>query len=233
MKRGKFTITITIGIMCFILTAVIFIQVKTINQTNITELELMRESELKAEISSTKAKTNEIETKLLETNNKIAEYQEAINKGKEASEILEAELQESENILGKTEVTGEGIIITLSSKDKQVTPDDLLELVNELRDAGAEAISINDRRVIYKSYIVYFNGTEYIKMDGDRILEPYVVKVIGNTTHLESAVAQKKYGYIDKKIAEGKNVFLEKQESVTVNPYNGKLDFEYVKEEEE
>lgn len=224
--------TITIGIVCFLLTTVIFIQVKTINQTNITELELMRESELKAEISSTKAKTNEIETKLLETNNKIAEYQEVINKGKEASEILANELQESEDLLGKTAVTGEGIIITLSSKDKPITPDDLLELTNELRDAGAEAISINEKRLVYKSYIVYFNGTQYIKMDGDRILEPYVVKVIGNTTHLESAVAQKKYGYIDTKIAEGKNVTLEKSTEITILAYEGKLDFEYVKEEE-
>jgi len=224
--------TITIGIVCFLLTTVIFIQVKTINQTNITELEQMRESELKAEISSTKAKTNEIETKLLETNNKIAEYQEVINKGKEASEILANELQESEDLLGKTAVTGEGIIITLSSKDKPITPDDLLELTNELRDAGAEAISINEKRLVYKSYIVYFNGTQYIKMDGDRILEPYVVKVIGNTTHLESAVAQKKYGYIDTKIAEGKNVTLEKSTEITISAYEGKLDFEYVKEEE-
>ena len=80
---------------------------------------------------------------MLETNNKIAEYQEVINKGKEASEILANELQESEDLLGKTAVTGEGIIITLSSKDKPITPDDLLELTNELRDAGAEAISIN------------------------------------------------------------------------------------------
>lgn len=232
MEKGKLTMTITIGIVCFLLTTVIFIQVKTINQTNITELEQMRESELKAEISSTKAKTNEIETKLLETNNKIAEYQEVINKGKEASEILANELQESEDLLGKTAVTGEGIIITLSSKDKPITPDDLLELTNELRDAGAEAISINEKRLVYKSYIVYFNGTQYIKMDGDRILEPYVVKVIGNTTHLESAVAQKKYGYIDTKIAEGKNVTLEKSTEITISAYEGKLDFEYVKEEE-
>lgn len=232
MKKGKPAITITIGIICFILTVVIFIQVKTIKQTNITELELMRESELKAEISSVKAKTNEIETKLLETNNKIKEYQEAMNKGKEASEILASELQESEDLLGKTAVTGEGIIITLSSNEKKVTPDDLLELTNELRDAGAEAISINDKRFIYKSYIVYFNGTQYIKMDGDRILEPYVIKAIGNTTHLESAVAQKKYGYIDTKIAEGKNISLEKDTEIIMNPYHGKLDFEYVKGEE-
>ena len=92
MKKGKMIITITIGIVCLILTMVIFIQIKTINQTNISELEIMRESELKAEITSLKTKTNEIDVKIAETNTKIKEYEDVINKGIEASELLENEL---------------------------------------------------------------------------------------------------------------------------------------------
>ena len=79
MKKGKITITIIIGIMCFILTALIFLQVKTISQTNISELELMRESELKTEITSLKTKFEETVKKVTETNNKILEYEEASN----------------------------------------------------------------------------------------------------------------------------------------------------------
>ena len=151
-------ITITIGIVCLILTMVIFIQIKTINQTNISELEIMRESELKAEITSLKTKTNEIDVKIAETNTKIKEYEDVINKGIEASELLENELYESEDLLGKTTVTGEGVIITLTSGEKMVTTGDLLELVNQLKNAGAEAISINGKRIVYESYIVSING---------------------------------------------------------------------------
>ena len=52
------------------------------------------------------------------------------------------------------------------------------------------------------------------------------------TCALPICVAQKKYGYIDTKIAEGRNVVLEKYDSITIEPYTRKLDFEYVKEEE-
>lgn len=232
IKKGKVTITITIGIMCFILTMIIFIQINTIRQTNVNELEIMREDELKAEITTLKTRTNEVETKILDTNNRIAEYEEAINAGQEASDLLASELKESEDLLGKTTVTGEGVIITLSSDTMRVGSNDLLELVNLLKDAGAEAISINDKRLIYKSYISYINEGNFITVNGNRIVEPYVVKAIGNTTHLESSVSQKKYGYIDTKVSAGKNVTLEKSNEITIYAYDGELDFDYVKEEE-
>lgn len=233
MKKGKLTITITIGIMCLILTMIIFIQINTVKQTNISELKIMRESELKAEIAALKTKTNEVDTKLVDVNTKIQEYNDAINVGKEASELLVNELQEREDLLGKTAVSGEGIIITLTSGEKEVKIQDLLDLVNQLKNSGAEAISINDKRIVYKSYIVNINGNiNSVNINGNKTGEPFVVKAIGNVSHLESGVAQKKYGYIDTKIAEGKIVTLEKYDSITIDGYNKKLDFGYVKEEE-
>ena len=158
MKKGKFIVTITIGIMCFILTALIFMQVKTISQTDISELEIMRESELKTEITSLKTRCEEVEAKIKETNEKILEYEAVIAEGKEASELLQKELQETEDLLGKNSVTGEGIIITISnSGTSKINAEDLLELVNILRNAGAEAISINEQRIVYDSYIVDIN----------------------------------------------------------------------------
>ena len=232
MKKGKFTITITIGIMCFILTMLIFMQVKTISQTDISELELMRESELKTEITSLKTKYEEVVAKIKETNDKILEYEEAAIEGKEASELLEKELQETEDLLGKNAVTGEGIIIKMSNAgNSKINSEDLLLLVNLLKNAGAEAISINEQRVVYDTYISYINGTNYITINGEYVVAPYTIKAIGNTTYLESSVAQKNYGYIDTQIAEGKEVTLERSTSVNIPAYNKNLEFEYVKGE--
>ena len=52
MKKGKIIVTVTIGFVFLILTMLIFMQVKTISQTDISELEIMRESELKTELTS-------------------------------------------------------------------------------------------------------------------------------------------------------------------------------------
>ena len=106
-KKGKLTMTITLGFMCFVLTMVIFIQFKTISQTDITQIETMREDELKAEIASVKTKYEEVLKELEDTNLKIEEYKEAINSEKEASELLEEELEKSKDLLGKNVVTGE------------------------------------------------------------------------------------------------------------------------------
>ena len=232
MKKGKFTITIIIGIMCLILTMLIFMQVKTISQTDISELEIMRESELKTEITTLKTKYEEVIAKIEETNEKILQYEETFIEGKEASELLEEELQETEDLLGKNSVSGEGIIIKMSNAGtNKINSEDLLNLVNLLKNAGAEAISINEKRLVYDSYIVDINNSNYITINGEYIVAPYTIKAIGNTTYLESAVAQKNYGYIDTQIAEGKQVTMERVRNVVIPAYNKNLDFEYVKEE--
>lgn len=233
MKKGEGIITVTIGIMCLILTMLIFMQVKTISQTDISELEIMRESELKTEITSLKTKYEEVIAKIQETNEKILEYEEASIEGMEASELLEKELKETEDLLGKNAVTGEGIIITISnSGTSKINSEDLINLVNILKNAGAEAISINEQRIVYDTYIVDINEKNHITIRGEYIVAPYTIKAIGNTTYLESSVAQKKYGYIDTQTAEGKQVTLERATNIMIPACNNNLNFEYVKEEE-
>ena len=76
---------------------------------------------------------------------------------------------------------------------------DLLQLINELKLAGAEAIEINGVRIVNKSDIALITDS-FIKIDGHRMNSPYVVKAIGNPTTLESGLMQKNSGYIDKVI---------------------------------
>lgn len=227
MKKGELTITITIGLVVLILTAVIFLQFKTINQTDVTALENMREDELKAEISSVKKKIEEITKEITETDKKTAEYQKAVDSNKEASELLTQELDKQNNLLGKNDVKGNGIVVTLKDKaDQKITGEDLRALLNELRLAGAEAISINDQRIVYDSYVVDI-GETYISVNGERIVSPYEVKAIGDSTYLESGLSKKQYEYIDTKQGEGKDVSLKRQNNILIKKYTGDLNMEY------
>lgn len=232
MKKGKIIVTVTIGFVFLILTMLIFIQVKTISQTDISELEIMRESELKTELTSLKTKYEETAIKIKEINEKILEYEEAAIEGKEASMLLQKELKETNDLLGRNSVTGEGIVIKMSNTaTNRVNTEDLLELVNLLKNAGAEAISINEQRIVYDSYIADLTDENYITVKGQRITAPYTIKAIGNTMYLESAISQKNYGYIDTKISEGKQVTVERQSNITIASHERKLEFEYVKGE--
>ena len=229
MKKGKLTITITIGLVVLIFTAVLFIQFKTINQADILSIENMREDELKAEISSFKQKSEELVKEIDDTNKKIEEYNEVVTTGKEAAKLLEKELEEQNNILGKNEVEGSGVIVTLKDTNaKKINSEDLRLLLNELKMAGAEAISINDQRIVYDSYVVDIGGT-YISVNGTRIVSPYEVKAIGNQAYLESGLSKKQFGYIDTKTEEGKDVSLVRKDNITIEKYKNNLNMEYAK----
>ena len=59
MKKGKITMTITIGIACFALVMVMTMQFKIVNETDITSIENMRETELRTELANWKQKYEE------------------------------------------------------------------------------------------------------------------------------------------------------------------------------
>lgn len=120
-----------------------------------------------------------------------------------------------------------GIVVTLTdTRYSKINAYDLIQLLNSLKSAGAEAISINNQRIVYDSYVADVSNT-YITVNGKRQVSPYIVKAIGNTTYLESGISQKQYGYIDQKLSEGKSVTLEKGTNIQIPAYEGKLEFEY------
>ena len=194
IKKGKITMTITIGIACFVLVLVMFMQFKIVNQTDITSIENMRETELRTQLANWKEKYEETNQKYEETVSKINEYKQTKQSNEETEKLVDEELKQVNMSLGKTDVEGPGIEVILRETDNEeiskINADDLLVIVNALKLAGAEAISINDERIINMSDIVNINTSNsynlFVKVNGQRILAPYVVKAIGNQTYLES-----------------------------------------------
>lgn len=230
MKKDKIIMTIIIGGVCLVLFAVMFMQFKTIEETDITAIENMRETELRVEISEWKSKYEETVEQLQSNKKSISEYEQKLEKNEEASELVDKDLNESNMILGKTDVYGEGVTITLSSsEEREVRYRDLIELINELRYAGAEAISINDVRILSSTYIAQPDGF-LILVNGQRVASPYVIKAIGNQTYLSSTLSLKDSGYIDKARAVGLNIKLETGKNIKILKYSGDMNIKYMKE---
>ena len=228
MRKGKITLTISIGCTAFILLFIMFTQIKTVQETDITGIEIMRETELRTELASWKAKYNEVSTKAQETQNKINEYTNQINNNDDVSTLLNDELNEAYMYAGLSEVYGQGITITLSDNEfKNIDSIDLILLVNELRAAGAEAISINSERVVYRTEIVDIS-TKYILVNGVRVQGPYIIKAIGDKKYLESSISIKN-GYIDEMKADNKSIEYLVEDYILIPKYNHSLDFDYAK----
>ena len=232
MKKGKLTMTITIGIACFALVTVMMMQFKVVNETDITAIENMQEAELKTELANWKTKYDEINSQYEETEKKLEDYKKDEKSNDESSKLVQDELDQTNTLLGLTDVTGEGIVINLTSnKDvAAISSDDLLLIVNALKFSGAEAISINNQRIINTTDIVNIavsDGTSFIKVNGQRILEPYVIKAIGNQSHLESAVTGNG-GKVDELKALGHTTNIEKEKDLTIEKYNKDITTKYI-----
>ena len=220
--------TITLGLMCFILVFVMFMQFRTVQETDITEIETMREAELREALAEWKTKYQETSETLQDTNQKIEEYSQKDSSNQQATELLSKEVEQTNMILGKVDVQGEGVIVTLTDTEEgSVTSIDLINLVNELILAGAEAISINDNRVINMTDIVDI-GNQFIVINSQRISSPYTVKAIGEKTYLQSALTIKS-GYVDRYKATGININVETKGNIKILKYEGdKFDLKYV-----
>lgn len=225
MKKDKIVVSITVLFMCIILTCVMFMQFKTARQTNLTDIKNMNEDELKSEILLWQNRYNEIDQKLKSRNQTIDEYESILQNNDETAKVIDKELHELEKLIGITDVEGNGVVITLEdNEDRAVTAGALLNLVNELKYAGGEAICINGIRIVNMTDIVDVNYM--IQIEGQKSSSPYIIKCIGNQDFLSSTLNSKD-GYVQTYTDSGITVKMELQNNIRIDKYNGNLQIKY------
>ncbi|WP_407554403.1 DUF881 domain-containing protein [Streptomyces sp. Pv4-95] len=89
-------------------------------------------------------------------------------------------------LAGTVAAQGPGITLTINDPTRSVEADKLLDTIQELRAAGAEAIQVNDVRVVADTYLSDVRGG--VEIDGKRVTQPYRFKVIGKPEDLEPAL---------------------------------------------
>ncbi|MBI2906743.1 MAG: DUF881 domain-containing protein [Chloroflexi bacterium] len=114
----------------------------------------------------------------------IARYQTSSEE--EKLEAMVADLNNLKVLGGVAEVVGEGVEVKITGK---IAPSSLQDIINELRNSGAESIALNDRRLIARS-IVTGDETGFL-VDGVRLRPPYVLRVIGSSQTMYRALERK------------------------------------------
>lgn len=90
-------------------------------------------------------------------------------------------------LAGTAKAKGPGIRLTISGDAEAISPALVINTLQEMRDAGAEAIEINDEvRVVASSYVV--DGQGGIDVDGKVVDPPYIIEAIGDSETLASAM---------------------------------------------
>ena len=89
-------------------------------------------------------------------------------------------------LAGTVAAQGPGITMTIEDTKGTVQSDMLLDTIQELRAAGAEAIQVNGVRVVANTY--FADAGKSVSVDGNKINAPYRFKVIGKPQDLEPAL---------------------------------------------
>ena len=234
MKNTK--ISILLGLMCFLLTIGIFIQVKTVSQSGTQVARTMGEKELRDSVLEMKEKYEKkykiLEGKEKELNSLISNA--SVNDS--SSSELSEKLDKINSQIGLTALQGEGIIIRLedgeegsgsSIRDTVVHDSDLKAIVNDLCTAGAEAISINGQRIVSNTSITCIGNV--IKINDEKVGNPFEIHVIGSKARLDGAVSMNGRT-LSKMKKDGIVVEVSRSDSVVVPRYDGIFSNDYIKQ---
>lgn len=232
---NKKVVGLVLGIMCFALTLGICVQVRTVKNTNSTVSQNYEENNLRAEVLKYKEKYDNKYKELEQAEKQLEVERQKATKNNSDLEEKENKIKQGNKLTGMSEAKGPGVIITLTDgkgiatstlnpSELLVHDIDVLSVVNELINAGAEAISINDQRWVANTAISCRGNT--IDINGERIGAPFVIKAIGLPEYLSGLQRPGGYLYILKEANVG--VSLEKSNNITIHKYTGVINFKYM-----
>jgi len=238
---NKKEVSIVLGVMCALLVFGIFVQMKTIEDTTTVISQTIEDNELRDEVLKAKQKYEELYEKYEVQSKEIEEIRKKATESDSSLAEREQKVNENNKLLGETDIKGNGITIVLSDNKKILNEAsgigtdvseyvlhyiDLIQVVNALKNAGAEAISINGQRIVSTTAIVCIGNV--ISINGEKIANPFEIKAIGDQEKLYGGVTMLG-GYVEILQKYGLVQSIEKQENIEIPKYIGTYSMEYMK----
>jgi uncharacterized protein YlxW (UPF0749 family) len=213
---------VTLTLVCLLLGIVLVVQFRT--QGNIVKSILVDSSTEQASILNGLVESNAALRKEIETlDQQLTQYRS----GSDESNIqtLVNDLNRIKMANGLIEVSGPGIELVMGGP---LAPEELQDVINELRNAGAEAIVLNGQRVVVNSVVTLDrNGAS---LGGVSLLPPYRFVAIGDPETLARAV-DRKGGLVPAMLANhpGLQMDLQQRSNLVAPTYDRKMQFRYAK----
>lgn len=203
-------------------------------------VENLQESVQKVE--KERAEVEQLKLALEHTDEKIEEYENlALLDDETYLKTLRTRIKDLEKMLNLSDVEGPGVIVIIDDSDRELVEgepknnvlihdQDISIIVDELIEAGAEAVSVNDERVIFnKTEIICVGPT--VKVNGEQMSAPFIIRAIGNRKHLEAAInAPDTYSSY---LADYVFVEVNTSVSVRIDRFKGNLQTEFLRYYEE
>lgn len=208
--------------ICFLLGLMISVQIRTAQENVKTSTQYQRVEKLSDMLLRTEQERDELKAEIVrlkEDGNLQNEFPERIN-----------------FLAGVTAIKGPGVVVSIEDSKKIISnsdntnlyiihDEDILKVINELKAAGAEAISLNDQRLISISEIRCAGPT--ISVNNTRVAAPFVIKAIGDAKNMEDAIKMRG-GVAETLSVWGIQVDIKKDNNIVIPAYKGATEFKYV-----
>ncbi|MFI5647308.1 DUF881 domain-containing protein [Kitasatospora sp. NPDC051705] len=182
LSRGQ----LVVALLLFSLGLALAIQVRSTNDHH-SQLRGARQEDLVRILDELDSRQQRLQQEKAELEQSLAKLENSSNQAKEAQEQTRKKTTELGVLAGTVKATGPGIVLTVDDPQGQVKADMLLDTLQELRAAGAEAIQINDVRVVVNTYFTDLSGGG-VQIDGKKVSQPYRFTVVGNPQDLTPAL---------------------------------------------
>ena len=150
-------------------------------------LDIEREEDLAQILADLSTESDRLQEEITSLRLTLLAFENSAEGEELALRSLQTRLAELQVLAGTVAVDGEGVRMTVEDPENQVTQELLVDAVQELRDAGAEAIAVNDIRLIASSAFTTRNGQ--VVLDGTPLEGPLVVNAIGPSDTIAKALA--------------------------------------------
>ena len=231
MKNIKYQIAV--AVVCMVLGVMVSVQFRTVKQ-GVGPVSEYRARELAAQLKKVREENVKLQNVKNDYESKIKEFEDTASQGSIYAKILKEELDQARILAGIEDVEGPGITVVvddLKFSEKVNYPlisySMLLELLNELNAAGAEAVSINDQRIISTTEIRQIGGI-HININTVSFAPPFVFKAIGDPKTLEAALRLRE-GIVEKLENSGVAVTITQEQLIKIHKYNGVIQRKYAK----
>lgn len=175
---------LVVALLLFVLGLGLAIQVRSTSDNS--ALRGARQEDLVRILDELDDRTQRLEDEKTRLEKQRSELESSSDQAEEARKQTQEKERQLGILAGTVAAEGPGITLTVTDSSGAVESDMLLDAIQELRAAGAEAIQVNDVRVVADSY---FSGSgRDMRIDGTRVAGPYVFKVIGKPEDLEPAL---------------------------------------------
>jgi uncharacterized protein YlxW (UPF0749 family) len=188
LRRGRAVFGTLALILCLLLGAAIATQV---HQTNTGDsLDTARPADLLVLLDSLRQREATLSTEVAELQSSLNALHASGSSDQAAIQNAQARLAALSILIGTVGATGPGVTVRIEDPGPGVAPQALLDVLDELRAAGAEAIQISDGhqavRTGVDTWIVGAPGA--LIVDGKTLMPPYSVVAIGDPPTLAAAM---------------------------------------------